>query len=201
MNLSNDLYKNKYLKYKFKYLKLKQQLELNQIGNGMLDSFSKMIGSMGLKTIGSMSSMGLMSMGISKGFGNSSMLTSALPFNQQQSLKELEQFITPENIQLFSKLVVSMLSHLLDPTFYPLLVLLIKDITMLLGSIETAAIPAILFSLNNTLGQLKKTFPKEFKLLKEFFISNRYKIIPIIQKYSGMVNITTYTFLIDFIFN
>lgn len=200
---SNYKYYKKYLKYKTKYLRLKEQNNLsnkltyneneyNQIGMGMIDSLKSFAGS----NMGNM-----MSMAKNFASGNPSMLMGALPGNYQNLLVEYKQFITPQNMELFGKLIISTLSHLHDPTFYPMMAKIIKDITMLIGSVETAAIPMILFNLNKTLAELKVTFPNEFKLLKEFFVSNREKIIPILQKYSAFVNIQSYTFIIDFIFN
>ena len=79
---------------------------------------------------------------------------------------------------------------------------IIKNISLLAGGgLASGANPLmILFELNNLLGQFKNDFPDEFDLLKEFFISNRNRIIPIINNVApGIFNDSGYLFLIEFL--
>ncbi len=189
--MEEEKYKKKYLKYKSKYLMLKYQLNNQQKGNGLMDSMIKM----------SQSFPNMMT----KGIPMANMMTQFGPpgmsGNQQQSVMMLQQFVTPQNMQIFTKIVGSLFTHILDPRFYPMLALIIKDITFLMGSATTANPLVVMYSLNNALNNMRSTFPKEFMLLKQFFMSNRHKIIPILQKHNPMLfNDATYEPLINFIF-
>ncbi len=181
MNKEID-YKNKYIKYKNKYLSLKQSIDKSNLDGGF-----------GLSNV-----MGLAKMGMNMGMG---LGQNMIPKEQQQLINQLQHFITPQNTKLLGALVTSLLSHVLDPRYYFIVGSVVKDIMMLVASAGTANPLAVMFSLNNALFQLKSSFPKEFKLLKKFFYSNRSKIIPILQSYyPNIINDSNYKFIIDFIF-
>ncbi len=182
----ND-YKKKYLKYKTKYLKLKK---LNQEGSGFID---KAFGiAKHIPVYGSIISTA------QSQFNN----FSAVAGPQLEMIELLKKFATPQNSVLLTKLIASFATHLTDPTFYPMIISIGKDIAFLMGSAATANPLFVMLRLNSTLGTLKSTFPKEFVLLKEFFVSNRHIIIPVLKKYNPMlVNDASYSFLVDFIFN
>lgn len=197
--MEEQKYKQKYLKYKSKYLMLKYQLINEQKGNGMIDSMIKMtqsipMGNLMAKTMpmgNMMTQFGIPGMSGVPGMSG----------NQQQTMMMLQQFVTPQNMQIFSKIVASLFTHILDPRFYPMVALIIKDITFLMGSATTANPIAVMFSLNNALNNMRSTFPKEFMLLKQFFMTNRHKIIPMLQKHNPMLfNDATYEPLVNFIF-
>jgi hypothetical protein len=121
---------------------------------------------------------------------------------QKQLLNQIQKFTTPENTQFLSKITASLFTHLNDTKFISLVISIIKNISVLVGGgLATGANPLmILFELNNLLGQFKNEFPDEFKLLKDFFISNRNQIVPIINNVSpGIFNDTKYLFLIEFL--
>ncbi len=124
-----------------------------------------------------------------------------IPGPQRDMAIMLEKFITPENTEILGKIMLSLATHLADPRFYPMVLMIVKDISMLMGSAATTNPVLIMFNLNKTLGELRTTFPNEFILLKQFFMSNRNVIIPTLQKYNPMfVNDTSYKFLVDFVF-
>jgi hypothetical protein len=179
--MENDYnYKKKYLKYKHKYLILKKK---NQVGKGFFtDVASNLIQSQiqGQNLQGIPELQGLQS--------------------QQEMINELKQFITPDNIHIFKKLILSLTTHIFDPKFYTMLVVTIKSLLTLFGSVETANPVMALISANNALINMKQTFPKEFELLKEFFKANRQQILQIINsKYPGIFNDQRYNILIEFL--
>ncbi len=192
-NLLN--YKEKYLKYKKKYIILKQ---LKQNGNGFWDSVSSSLMKNPSQTTSLFSIPGLQSIqrfqsvpGIQSIPGSS---------GQDQMMNELKQFITPENTQIFFKLVASLTTHIFDPRFYPMLASTIKSLLTLFASVETANPFMALSSANNALINMKATFPKEFVLLKEFFKVNRVKILQIInQKYPGIINDQRFDMIMEFL--
>jgi hypothetical protein len=188
--MEKDNYKIKYLKYKKKYLELKRKSIINndiQNGSGIdLSGVFNMV-----KHIPG-SNLLLNSMKYS---------AEMLPEEQREIITNLERFVTPKNAQLFGQLVFSLLKHLKDPKFYPMFAVIVRNITMLMGSTGTANPLIIMYSLNETLGQMKVTFPEEFVLLKKFFMSNRQNIIPILKKQNPMIfNDATYQPLVEFIF-
>lgn len=214
--MDQQKYKEKYLKYKSKYLNLKYQLENYQKGkgNGIFGTIGNMMRKgmpMGMPMGNSMANESplekvIMNIGMSLADITTKFGMQGLPFQQQESIKILHEFVNPQNIKIFSKIVASLFTHLLDPRFYPMLALIIKDITFLMGSATTANPIVVMISLNNALNNMRITFPKEFRLLKLFFMSNRHKIIPMLQRHNPMfgpmlVNDATYSTLVNFIFH
>ncbi len=174
----NNYYKNKYLKYKKKYLILKQN---SQKGKGFFTNIASNF--------------------IQNQIQNQNPFQNIQgPQSQQQMINELQQFITPENTQILAKLIGSMATHIFDQRFYPMLAMTIKSLITLFASVETANPIMSLISANNALLNMKQTFPTEFELLKEFFKANRVKILQIInQRYPGVINDQRYNILMDFL--
>ncbi len=187
MNSTDLNYKNKYLKYKSKYLNLKKQSDI-QNGNGLLDTVFGV--AKHIPVYGSIIS------NTQQQMGNFNKMAGP----QLEMLELLRQFATPQNSVILGKIMTSLVSHLADPRFYPMMISILKDIALLMGSTATTNPLLVMLRLNSTLGTLKSTFPNEFVLLKEFFISNKHIIVPQLQKYNPLfVNDASYSFLVDFI--
>lgn len=191
MDNSELKYKRKYLKYKLKYVKLKNELDKSKLqeGSGFVDNMmniAKNIPGTDIMMSQLQNQVGMMKM---------------IPGPQRDMAIMLEKFMTPQNTEIFGKIMLSLVTHLADPRFYPMMAIIIKDISMLMGSVSTTNPILVMYNLNKTLGEMRTTFPNEFVLLKQFFVSNRHVIIPVLQKYNPMfVNDATYKFLVDFVF-
>ena len=184
---NNDKYYKKYLKYKNKYLQLKNKFV--QLGGLNPNPNSNQMNSFFSNSINMLTN------------PNNPMLF-ALSDEQKQLLNQIQKFSTSDNTKLFSDIMTSLLSHVTNAKFLPLIMSIIKNISVLVGGgLATGKNPLmILFELNNLLGQLKNDFPKEFDLLKQFFISNRNQIVPIVNNLApGIFNDNKYLFIIDFL--
>ena len=198
---TNEKYKKKYLKYKSKYLKLKKQID-NAEGGGSWDSLTK--SAMDFTKSNSNVTSGIVN-SISSNMKNipniSSGLTNAAITSFETYLSHLPQYqelvksglMTQQNKEIMYELMKLEVSHLADPTFYPIMFDLIKNILILAGSAESFNPPLVLGALSNLyniLNTMKTKYPQDFILLSTFLRNNKTQIFNAIKTrgfgYPGM---------------
>ena len=187
----NVYYKKKYLKYKSKYLELKKK---NNIEGGL--------GGLGIDTLAK-SAFNFIKSNPNVASEITSLFSSNLPnllsglsditlvkfgtyLSQSPQYQQLVNngFITPQNELIIFELLKLEISHLADPSFYPLMFDLIKNIVILSGSVETfnpIIVLSALTELYNILNAMKSKYPRDFILLSTFLRNNKDKIFGLIS--------------------
>ncbi len=186
---NNEYYQKKYLKYKNKYLYLKKKL--NQKGSGMDPMLTTM--AMGLGT-------NMMSNMMSNNMAQNPLLN-VLPMQQKQFIQQMQQFINPSNSQLFNSVVTSVLTNSNNPAYFSILTNIITNLSYLISFNTNRSVNPIqvLQNLNQLFGQFKIQFPNDFNLIKQFFASNRYNLVPMINSVApGMLFDANFGVLIEF---
>jgi hypothetical protein len=198
----NDEYKSKYIKYKSKYIELKKKINegyYNNEGGGTWDAlaksaldFAKSNPNATAGIIGSVGSMASMASNIKNLPTTSSGLTDVGITAFKTYLTQLPQyqelvksgFITPQNEAIMLELIKLEVGHLADPSFYPIMFDLIKNIMILAGSAETfnpTLVMSSMVNLYNVLNTMKTKYPKDFVLLSTFLRNNKSKIFNAIR--------------------
>jgi hypothetical protein len=188
---NNEFYKKKYLKYKSKYLELKKNNDLKGgIGMGSIAktalNFIKSNPNAAAGIVGSVASNVQNLPNLSSGISNMAFMAfetwlSQLPEYQQMVRSGL---ITPENKAIMFELIKLFVNHLADPSFYPIMFDIIKNVLILAGSAETLnplMVISALTELYNILNIMKSKYPKDFILLSTFLRNNRNKIFNMIS--------------------
>jgi len=188
--ISNTEYKQKYLKYKKKYLELKKTTHLNKSNNTENDGggWESLLGpAMNFVKSNPTIAAGLAGTVMSGVSSSSSGLSNIALIGFKTFLSNSPQYqqlvrsglMTPENEALMLELIKLEISHLADPSFYPIMANLIKNILILAASAETfnpVTIISALASLYSILNTLKAKYPKDFILLTTFLRANKDKI-------------------------
>jgi hypothetical protein len=173
----NDVYLEKYIKYKNKYLNLKKQLSTNS-NLDKLETLDEFGGSGWTDTFKVFSDVGF------------NMMISRMPPQYKKIYSDMVNsgLLTESNKKIIFELLKSGLTHLTDPNFYPIMFEIFLNMVILAGSAETLTPPIILAALQRlyaSLKELKSQYPNDFVLMKEFLIMNREKILNIVNKYSN----------------
>lgn len=167
MEQNNDYLK--YIKYKKKYLLLKNHDKISKISDS--------IGGLGWSDI----------VNITTDVGINIMVAN-LPFKYKKIYSDMVNsgLLTKENKEIIFQILKNGLKHLTDPNFYSIMFKIFECMSILAGSVETLTIPLIIESLQGlyiALEQLKKLYPEDFILIKKFLLLNREKIFKMIEKY------------------
>ena len=190
--ISNLEYKQKYLKYKKKYLELKKTTHFNKSNNiesdgggwesllGPAMNFAKSNPAVAAGLAGTVVS-GVSNLASSGGLSNMALMGFKTFLSQSPQYQQLVRagLMTPENEALMFELIKLEISHLADPSFYPIMANLIKNILILAASAETfnpVAVISALASLYSILNTLKAKYPKDFIILSTFLRTNKDKI-------------------------
>ena len=202
----NVQYKYKYLKYKLKYLELRKIIDLDSKGGGNWDTFGKSalsyvssnynsnsnLASGIVNRIGSISSN---IPNISSGIENVILTGFKRYFMVSPQYQQLVNsgLMTRENQAIMYELLKLEISHLADPSFYPIMFDLIKNVLILAGSAETfnpIMVLGALKDLYRILNIMKIKYPKDFILLSTFLRTNKDKIFYALRtqgiRYPGM---------------
>ena len=215
----NEYYQKKYLKYKSKYLELKNNKnnKYNKYNENKNNKYNKdednINGGFGLSEIlnGLNGIAKLLPPEFSspeflnaiKDYGGKTMLDFIMT---QPELKKLysSHLITKENMNLVFGILKSQFNNLSDPDYRSLIIKIITNITVLTGSAETLEIPVALTEiqeLHKNFGKMKEKFPEGFNLLSDFLKKNKKQIFdlinPSISNYSGFQ--TEFNLLMNFI--
>ena len=196
---TDEHYKKKYFKYKFKYLELKHNNIEGGLGWDTLTksalNFTKTNPTAAAGIFGTIASNVQQLPDLSSGLSNIA-LTGFIKYLSQ--LPEYQQLVksglmTPQNEKLMFELIKLEIGHLADPSFYPIMFDLIKNIIILSGSAETfnpVMVLSALSELYNILNVMKEKYPKDFILLSTFLKNNKDKIFSIVSSigfgYPGM---------------
>ena len=212
----NVQYKSKYLKYKLKYLELRKKIGLDGLdgldgfdvldseGGGTWDtlgksalSFARTNPKLAAGIVGTIGSIGTIGSNIqnipnlSSGVENVILTEFKRYFMISPQYQQLVQagLMTPENQAIMYELVKLEISHLADPSFYPIMFELIKNILILAGSTETfnpITVLAVLKNLYRILNTMKIKYPRDFILLSSFLRTNKDKIFYALRS-QGMI--------------
>lgn len=179
-NILNFEYKEKYLKYKNKYLKLKKKIKSNDEIDG---------GSWGTLASSALN-FAKSNPNLTDGLSNIALIGFKTFLSQSPEYQKLVRsgLITPQNSDLMFQLIKLEISHLADPTFYPIMLRLIKNILILFGSAETLNPITIITSLKDLysiLNELKLKYPQDFILISTFLYTNKNSILNLIGKISS----------------
>jgi hypothetical protein len=189
---SNLEYKQKYFKYKKKYLELKKTIHLNKSDNtesegggwesllGPAMNFAKSNPPVAAGLAGTVVS-GVSNLTSSGGLSNMALMGFKTFLSQSPQYQQLVRagLMTPENEALMFELIKLEIFHLADPSFYPIMADLIKNILILAASAETfnpMTVITALASLCSILNTLKAKYPKDFIILSTFLRTNKNKI-------------------------
>lgn len=198
-------YKLKYLKYKFKYLKLKKIIDNNnkindREGGGTWDTFAKSALSF-VKSNPKLTSgiAGTVASGVQNIPNSSFDLDNIMISGFKTYLMHLPQYqqlvksglMTPQNEAMMFELIKLELSHLTDPSFYPIMFDLIKNIIICSAkTVNPLMVLSALKNLYDILNVMKTKYPKDFIILSTFFKNNKKKIFDAIKSkgigYPGM---------------
>lgn len=203
----NVQYKSKYLKYKLKYLELRKKIGLDGLdgldseGGGTWDilgksalSFARSNPKLAAGIVGTIGSIGSNIQNIpilSSGVENVILTEFKRYLMISPQYQQLVQagLMTPENQAIMYELVKLEISHLADPSFYPIMFELIKNILILAGSAETFNPITVLAALKNLyriLNTMKIKYPRDFILLSSFLRTNKDKIFYALRS-QGMI--------------
>lgn len=188
--ISNLEYKEKYFKYKKKYLELKKNFNTNNgiesdgggweslIGPAM--KFAKSNPKAAAGIMGTVAS-GVSNLASSDGLSNMALMGFKTFLSHSPQYQQLVRtgLMTPQNEAIMFELMKLEISHLSDPSFYPIMVDIIKNIMILAASAETfnpMAVMSALSSLYSILNTLKVKYPKDFILLTTFLRANKDRI-------------------------
>lgn len=175
------------IEYKKKYLELKKTIHLNDTEGGGWESllgpamnFAKSNPKAAAGLAGTVAS-GVSNLASSDGLSNMALMGFKTFLSQSPQYQQLVRsgLMTPQNEALMFELIKLEISHLADPSFYPILADLIKNIMILAASAESfnpMTVMSALSSLYSILNTLKEKYPKDFILLTTFFRANKDKI-------------------------
>jgi hypothetical protein len=118
---------------------------------------------------------------LSSGLSNIAIIGFKTFLAQSPQYRQLQEsgLMTPQNEEIMFELLKLEISHLIDPSFYPIILNLIKNIVILAGSAESfnpVMVLSALKELYNILNIMKTKYPKDFYLLSTFLINNKDKI-------------------------
>ena len=181
MNTRND-YKNKYLKYKIKYLELKNGGGLSKY----VDMYKYGVNLIKNKKL------------------NINDMIKYLPQTQQQFFIKLKNsgLLTSENTKILEKLYLNFSTHITDPNYYSIIKQVFEYMIELVSFVnfDKSKFINIIDQLNNLLIQLKNLYPEDFELLRSFFNKNKNQILGLIQKYyPSILNDDNYKVLVNFL--
>lgn len=190
----NDVYLEKYIKYKNKYLNLKKQLSTNS-NPDKLETLNELVKLNELEELNELEKLNELG-GSSwtdtfKVFSDAgfNMMLSRMPNQYKKIYSDMVKsgLLTESNKKILFDLLKSGLTHMTDPNFYPIMFEIFEDMVLLAGSAETLTPPVILAALQRlymALNRLKSLYPNDFMLMKQFLVMNREKILTIVNKYS-----------------
>lgn len=192
----NINYKKKYFKYKKKYLDLKKNINIE--GGGSFSSLAnsafefaksnpEFTSSLASGIASNVSDFKFSDLNFSNMLSNVAFIGFKTFLSQSPEFRDLVNsgLMTPENQALMFELLKLNISHLADPSFYPIMLALIKNVLILAGSVQSFNASTVFFALKdlyNILNTLKVKYPKDFILLTTFLRNNKEKIFHQIRK-------------------